>query len=336
MRPSVLVVGGAGYIGSHMVKMLAREGHDVTTLDNLSRGHRDAVVAGRLVESDLLNPRDLERLFKQTKFDLVMHFAAFCYVGESMTEPLKYYRNNVTGTVNLLSAMKDAGINMFVFSSSCATYGIPKKLPIPESHNQSPINPYGRTKLFVERILIDCADAHGLNSIALRYFNAAGCDPEGELGERHDPETHLIPLVLLEALRVLRGGNPMETTLAVYGNDFDTYDGTCIRDYIHVDDLCAAHLLAAKRLLEKRVDGFEAYNLGNGTGFSVKEVIEVSRRVTGQPIEYKVTDRRLGDPPELVGSAEKAKAVLCWKPEFEKLETIIETAWKWFSKTGNR
>lgn len=313
-----------------MVKMLSLEGYDVTTFDNLSLGHRDAVLAADFFEGDLLNPQNLSNLFNQNHFDLVMHFAAFCYVGESMTEPLKYYRNNVIGTINLLDAMKNAGINKFVFSSSCATYGIPKEVPINEIHDQKPINPYGSTKLFVERILADCAGAYRLKSIALRYFNAAGCDPEGDLGERHNPETHLVPLVLQEALRIQKGGDPKETTLCVYGDDFDTPDGTCIRDYIHVNDLCDAHLSAMNRLLDGKVSDAEAYNLGNGQGFSVKEVIESCKRVTGVDIRYRIADRRTGDPPRLVGSAEKAKKFLGWSPQITKLDDIIETAWNWF------
>lgn len=336
MSASVLVVGGAGYIGSHMVKMLAREGYEVTTFDNLSLGHRDAVLAGDFYEGDLLNPQDLSKLFKKNHFDLVMHFAAFCYVGESMAAPMKYYRNNVAGTLNLLDAMNAAGVGKFVFSSSCATYGIPEINPILEGAVQRPINPYGATKLMVERILKDFAPAYNLHSIALRYFNAAGCDPEGKLGERHDPETHLIPLVLREALRVLRGGAPKDTGLCVFGADFDTLDGTCIRDYIHVHDLSNAHLLAAKRLLQKEVAGFEAYNLGNGKGFSVKDVIETCKQVTGIEILYKISDRREGDPPRLVGSAEMARNVLAWQPEFNELETIIGTAWEWMINDYSR
>lgn len=332
MSSSVLVVGGAGYIGSHMVKMLANAGYKVTTFDNLSLGHRDAVLAGNFYEGDLLNHHDLNSLFNKYHFDVVMHFAAFCYVGESVAEPLKYYRNNVAGTVNLLGAMEVAGISKFVFSSSCATYGIPDSIPITEHHPQRPINPYGRTKLIIERILQDSAAAYGMKSIALRYFNAAGCDPEGALGERHSPETHLIPLVLQEALRVAGGGDPQKTRLCVYGADFDTPDGTCIRDYVHVHDLCNAHLLAAERLVKGQAAGFEAYNLGNGRGFSVKEVIEVSRKVTGVPIEFRIVGRRPGDPPQLVGSVEKAKELLGWQPEFGKLEKIIETAYRWFKK----
>jgi len=330
MKTFVLIIGGAGYIGSHMVKMLMHAGHRVTVFDNLSRGYRDAVLTDDFVQGDLLNKDDLGRLFRNRSFDVVMHFSAFCYVGESVQYPLMYYRNNVEGTLNLLDVMKDAGIDKFVFSSSCAVYGIPQAIPITEIQPKNPVNPYGWTKLFVENIFRDCAEAYGLKSISLRYFNAAGCDPEGQLGERHDPETHLIPLVLKEALRVQKGGNPDDTNLLVFGDDYDTPDGTCIRDYIHVQDLCNAHMSAMKLLMNGNVSGAEAYNLGNGKGFSVKEVIEACKRVTGIDIRYKVTEKRPGDPPRLVGSAEKAKRVLGWKPEFTELNIIIETAWNWF------
>jgi UDP-glucose-4-epimerase GalE len=336
MTASVLVVGGAGYIGSHMVKMLANAGYETTVFDNLSLGHRDAVLSGEFLQGDLLNHRDLDSLFHHRTFDIVMHFAALCYVGESVLNPLMYYRNNVAGTVNLLEAMMKAGVSRFLFSSSCATYGIPDAIPITEDHPQRPINPYGRTKLIVEQILQDCAASYGMKSTSLRYFNAAGCDPEGRLGERHDPETHLIPLVLKEAQRVQGGGKPEDTTLRIFGTDFDTPDGTCIRDYIHVNDLCKAHLLATKRLLSNSVQGFEAYNLGNGKGFSVKEVIDTSRRVTGIPLQYRIVGQRPGDPPQLVGSSEKAKEVLAWMPEITSLEKIIETAWLWLSRIGTR
>ncbi len=329
MRTSFLVVGGAGYIGSHMVKMLAASGYDVTVFDNLSRGNRDALLTDKFIQGDLLNRKDLERLFDERHFDLVMHFSALCYVGESVERPLLYYRNNVEGTLNLLDIMKEHGVSRFVFSSTCATYGMPSEIPITEGHQQRPINPYGWTKLFVERMLSDASDAYGLRSIALRYFNAAGCDPEGQLGERHEPETHLIPLALKEALRVQAGGDPKETDLQVYGDDFDTPDGTCIRDYIHVHDLCRAHMAAAGRLMNSNAGAMEAFNLGNGKGFSVKEVIETCRTVTGIPIEYRIVSRRPGDPPQLVGSNKKAEAVLGWSPKIEKLETIIETAWSW-------
>ena len=329
MSYSILVTGGAGYIGSHMVKMLAAAGHAVTVFDNLSRGFRDAVVAGEFVEGDLRNKKDVERLFSGRKFDAVMHFAALAYVGESVTSPREYYENNVAGTLNLLEGMLDAGVKNFVFSSTCATYGVPTEIPITESHTQHPINPYGYTKLVIEKMLADFSVAYGLNSISLRYFNAAGCDEEGEVGERHDPETHLIPLVLLEALRVKAGGDPADTQLAVFGDDFDTPDGTCVRDYIHVTDLCSAHMAAMERLCNDKADGAEFYNLGNGNGFSVKQVIETCSRVTGVDIQYRVVGRRAGDPPFLVGSADKAREVLGWRPVFVGLDEIVETAWGW-------
>ena len=329
MRGTVLVAGGAGYIGSHMVKLLSREDCHVVTLDNLSEGHRDAVVAGAFIEGDLLRPGDLSDAFRAHRIDMVMHFAANCYVGESVQDPRKYYRNNVAGTLNLLNAMLEAGVTKFVFSSSCASYGVPQTDSIDESHPQHPVNPYGRTKLMVEQVLADYAPAYRLQSVSLRYFNAAGCDPEGQLGERHDPETHLIPLVLREALRVKKGGDPAATQLRVNGDDFATPDGTCIRDYIHVADLCRAHLLAGERLMEQRAAGAEAYNLGIGKGFSVKEVIEVCRKVTGAPIEYKVAGRRPGDPPRLVANADKARRELGWTPEYVDLVSIVETAWRY-------
>lgn len=325
----VLVVGGAGYIGSHMVKMLACAGHKVTVFDNLSRGHRDAVKAGELVQGDLRVRDDLERLFGSRSFDLVMHFAALAYVDESVEQPLLYYENNVAGTVNLLETMIKSGVKKFLFSSTCATYGEPQEVPITEGHPQVPINPYGCSKSMVEQILRDCAQAHGLESVALRYFNAAGCDPQGQLGEKHDPETHLIPLVLREALRIMRGGDPAATMLQVYGKIFDTPDGTCIRDYVHVNDLCTAHLLAAERLIKGLIVGDEAYNLGNGRGFSVLEVIDTCRRITGIEIPYKTVGRRPGDPAFLVGCADKAHKFLGWQPEFFDLGDIIQTAWNW-------
>jgi UDP-glucose-4-epimerase GalE len=327
----ILVVGGAGYIGSHMVKMLKGKGYHVTVFDNLARGFLDAVTADDLVQGDLLNISNLRDLFQSRTFDVVMHFSALCYVGESVQHPLMYYRNNVEGTVNLLNSMKEAGVNKFVFSSSCAVYGVPQAIPITEEQPKSPVNPYGWTKLFVEQILNDLAHANGLRSISLRYFNAAGLDPKGVLGERHDPETHIIPLALKEALRVKRGGKPEDTALQIFGDDYNTPDGTCIRDYIHVQDLCDAHMAAMNLLLEEQVNGAEAFNLGNGKGFSVMEVIESCRRVTGIDIRYKVIGRRSGDPPRLVGSARKAGEGLKWEPKFTEIDGIIETAWKWFS-----
>jgi UDP-glucose-4-epimerase GalE len=332
MSRKLLVTGGAGYIGSHMVMVLVDAGYDITVFDNLSRGFREAVVCDDFVQGDLLNPDDLKKLFATRGFDTVVHFAALAYVGESVAQPRKYYENNVIGTLNLLNGMLDAGVGKIVFSSTCATYGIPEQLPITEEALQRPINPYGRTKLIIEDMLADYAVAYGMNSVSLRYFNAAGCDPKGELGERHDPETHLIPLVLREAQRVLAGGAPFETELSVFGDDFATSDGTCVRDYIHVTDLCRAHLAAIELLWANALTGANAFNLGNGKGFSVKEVVASCRRVTGIGVQYKIAPRRLGDPPVLVGSAAKAKAVLGWQPEYTELDDIVATAWRWMQR----
>ena len=330
MNPSVLVVGGAGYIGSHMVKRLARAGYAVTTLDNLSLGHRDAVLAGDFIHGDLLDKEGLARVFAARRFDVVMHFAASAFVGESVRDPRKYYSNNVIGALNLLSAMLDAGVRRLIFSSTCATYGIPDEIPITESHRQLPINPYGNTKLVIERVLQDYGAAYGLESVALRYFNAAGCDREGDLDERHEPETHLIPLVLREAMRVEGGGDPAQTTLTVFGDDYPTPDGTCVRDYIHVEDLAGAHLLAAERILGEHspLRGFEYFNLGNGAGCSVLEIIAAVRAVTGVDFGYHVAGRRPGDPAVLVGSAKKAIEVLGYQPEIPRVEDIVATAWR--------
>jgi UDP-glucose-4-epimerase GalE len=327
MKHSVLVVGGAGYIGSHMCHALADSGFRVTVLDNLSRGHADAVAEFTLVEGDIRSEADVQRCLDDGSFDLVMHFAAMAYVGESVLEPRSYYENNVTGTLCLLGGMLDRGPRRLVFSSSCATYGTPVELPLTETHLQSPVNPYGWTKLSAEQALRDYAGAYGLQSISLRYFNAAGCDPAGRATERHEPETHLLPLVLREAARVRAGGDPEKTTLRVYGDDFPTADGTCIRDYVHVTDLCEAHLQAARRLLAAQVSGAEAYNLGNATGYSVLEVIAAARRVTGQDIRYRVAERRPGDPPALVGDGSLASRVLGWQPRLSGLEAMLSTAW---------
>jgi UDP-glucose-4-epimerase GalE len=298
-------------------------------LDNLSRGHRDGVPSGAaFIRGDLLEPRDI-RAALGGKVDAVMHFAALAYVGESVGSPREYYRNNVVGTLNLLDAMVDAGVRTMVFSSTCSTYGVPTETPISEAHGQLPVNPYGQSKLAVERALADYSAAYGLSSVALRYFNAAGCDPEGELGERHEPETHLVPLVLREALRVRDGGDPAETRLVVNGDDFDTPDGTCIRDYIHVTDLADAHLRAAQWLGRQEAPRAAAFNLGTGRGHSVLEVIEACRKVTGIPVRYTVGPRRPGDPPALVASAEKARAELGWQPRYMGLEQTVATAWRW-------
>lgn len=335
MSMRVLVVGGAGYIGSHMCHALADAGHHVTVLDDLSRGHRDAVAPWVLVQGDIRSKADLARCLDGSAFDVVLHFAALAYVGESTQNPSLYYDNNVIGSLRLLDAMRAAGLRRIVFSSTCATYGVPIERPIRESHPQAPVNPYGWTKLMVERALADYAGAYGLESIALRYFNAAGCDPAGRARERHDPETHLIPLALGEAARVLDGGNPVDTELSVFGDDFATPDGTCVRDYIHVADLCQAHLLAAERLMEGQCQGAEAYNLGNGVGFSVLEVIESVRRVTGVNIQYRIAPRRAGDPAWLVGSAALASAVLGWRPALTGLDRMIETAWRACARNGH-
>lgn len=316
----VLVVGGAGYIGSHMVKMLAAEGYAVTTLDNLSTGYRDAVRAGDFIQADLADCDALATLFARQPFDAVMHFASYIQVGESVREPSKYYANNVTNTLNLLEAMMAQGIQRFIFSSSAAVYGDPHTLPIPEDHSKDPINPYGRTKWIVEQILADYDSAYGLKSASLRYFNAAGADPENQLGERHEPETHLIPLVL----RAASGRAP---NIKVFGDDYDTPDGTCIRDYVHVEDLCSAHRLALDRLMQNK--GSSAYNLGNGSGFSVAEVIATAERVTGRNIPVSNQPRRDGDPPRLVADARRARDELGWRPQYDSLDTIIAHAWAW-------
>jgi len=331
LKQNVLVVGGAGYIGSHMVCTLQDAGHTPIIFDNLSRGHADAVGNASLFVGDLRSQEDLDNCFKKHPISLVMHFAALAYVGESVLQPELYYQNNVVGALNLLSAMRRHDVKHLVFSSTCATYGEPEELPLRETNKQSPINPYGRTKLMIEQALTDYGLAYGLQSVALRYFNAAGADPSGRVGERHSPETHLIPLVLAEALRLKNGGDPEQTMLAVFGNDFATPDGSCIRDYIHVSDLCQAHLNAAERLWQGKVSGMEAYNLANGLGFSVLEVIQACREITGQAIQYKLEPRRAGDPSSLIGSASKATEVLGWLPKITNHQEIIQTAWKWAS-----
>jgi len=316
---NILVVGGAGYIGSHMVKRLGRLGCAVTTLDNLSGGYRDAVLCGEFVHGDLADSALLDRLFAERRFDAVMHFASFIQVGESVQQPARYYRNNVVNTLNLLDTMQAFGVDKFIFSSTAATFGEPQYSPIDEAHPQNPINPYGRTKLVVEQALADYDRAYQLKSVCLRYFNAAGADPEGELGERHDPETHLIPLVLQAA----SGRRP---AISVFGRDYDTPDGTCIRDYIHVSDLCEAHWLALQSLVNGGPS--QRYNLGNGNGFSVQAVIDAARKVTGRNIPVVDAPRREGDPARLVADSRLAQEKIGWKPQHADLETIIEHAWK--------
>ena len=315
---NILVVGGAGYIGSHMCKYLSKNGYLPIVLDNLSRGHEKAVKWGPLIEGSISDRNILKRVFSEHRIDAVMHYAAYSYVGESVTDPSMYYQNNLADTICLLSEMVEAEIKKIVFSSSCAVYGEPEEIPITENHPQNPINPYGRTKYMVEQVLDDFGYAYGVESVSLRYFNAAGADPEGELGEDHNPETHLIPLAIQAAL-----GKREE--IRIYGNDYPTHDGTCIRDFIHVEDLAESHLLALKRLLNEKGGG--TYNLGNGQGYSVREVIDITRRITGKPIRDRVVDRRDGDPAVLVGSSDKAKNELGWNPRFPDLESIVETAW---------
>ncbi|MCU0565614.1 MAG: UDP-glucose 4-epimerase GalE [Oculatellaceae cyanobacterium Prado106] len=324
-KPTILVTGGAGYIGSHAVLALQQAGYGVVVLDNLVYGHQDITetLQVKLVVGDTNDRTLLDDLFASTPIAAVMHFAAYAYVGESVTDPAKYYRNNVTGTLTLLEAMVAANIKKFVFSSTCATYGVPKTVPIPEDHPQDPINPYGASKLMVERILADFDVAHEFKSVRFRYFNAAGADPEGRIGEDHNPETHLIPLVLQTAMG-------LRDAIAVFGTDYPTPDGTCIRDYIHVSDLASAHVLGLEYLLKGNDSAI--FNLGNGSGFSVKEVIEAARKVTGREIPVVERDRRPGDPPALVGSATKAQETLGWKSQYADIEHILTHAWNWHLK----
>jgi UDP-glucose 4-epimerase len=315
----VLVIGGAGYIGCHMVKMLFKHGCNVTTLDDLSSGHCDAVLCGDFILGNFGDQKIIDDVLSR-EFDAVMHFASFIQVGESFQCPDKYYRNNVTYTLSLLDAMLEHGVRKLIFSSSAATFGEPQYTPIDEWHPQQPINPYGRTKLMVEQALADYDRAYGLKSVCLRYFNAAGADPEGKLGERHDPETHLIPLVLQAAL----GRRP---SISVFGRDYDTPDGTCIRDYIHIQDLCSAHWLALQSLMNG--EDSQAYNLGNGNGFSVQEVIDTAEQVAGRKIPVVDAPRREGDPARLVADSTRAHKQLGWKPQYADLATIIEHAWRW-------
>jgi UDP-glucose 4-epimerase len=323
---TILITGGAGYIGSHAVLALKNAGYKLVILDNLVYGHQDLVeqVLGvELVIGDTTDRPLLDRVFSQHKIAAVMHFSAYAYVGESVTDPAKYYRNNVLGTLSLLEAMLAAGVNKLVFSSTCATYGVPNHIPIAEDHPQNPINPYGATKLMVERILSDFEAAYNFNYVSFRYFNAAGANPNGLLGEDHNPETHLIPLVLLTALG-------KRESVSIFGTDYETADGTCIRDYIHVNDLASAHILGLEYLLKGGKS--DLFNLGNGGGFSVKEVIETARKITGQEIKVVECDRRPGDPPVLVGSSKKAREILGWIPQYPDLESIISHAWQWHQK----
>ncbi len=322
-KPCILVTGGAGYIGSHTVLALLQAGYQVIILDNLVYGHRDLVenvLQVELIEGDTGDRPLLDNLFSTRNIAAVMHFSAYAYVGESVSDPAKYYRNNVVGTLTLLEAMLAASIKKFVFSSTCATYGVPEIVPITEDHPQNPINPYGYTKLMVERILSDFHRAYDFKSVRFRYFNAAGADPQGRLGEDHNPETHLIPLVLQTALG-------KREFISIFGTDYPTPDGTCVRDYIHVNDLADAHVLGLKYLLDG--GDSEVFNLGNGNGFSVKEVIETAKLVTGREIPVKECDRRPGDPPSLIGSADKARKILNWQPQYSSLKDILIHSWQW-------
>ncbi len=316
----ILICGGAGYIGSHMVKMLSEAGYDVVVFDNLSTGHREAVKWGTLVVGDLLNKSDLKALFEQHDFAGVMHFSARSLVGESIVEPAIYYENNVVGTYNLLEQMRHSGVDRFIFSSTAAIYGNPENTPIDEAHPKQPINPYGHSKLMVETMLNDYARAYGINSVSLRYFNAAGADPSAQIGESHDPETHLIPNILRSLL--LEG-----IQLKVFGDDYDTPDGTCVRDYIHINDLCQAHLKAFDYLGSHK--GAMAFNLGNGTGFSVMEIINAVTEVTSKVVDYSVEARRPGDPAVLIADSQRAVKDLNWIAEYTDIEKVIETAWRW-------
>ena len=315
----VLVTGGAGYIGSHAVRLLLARGHDVWVFDDLSNGHRKAVPADRLIVGGLAETPRLDHALLAHRIEAVLHFAAYCYVGESVTDPGKYYQNNLVNTLNLLECARRQGIGRFVFSSTAATYGVPEKVPITEDAPQQPINPYGAGKLAVERVLADYAAAYGWGYAALRYFNAAGASSDGAIGEDHDPETHLIPLAIQAALGI-------RPHLDVFGTDYPTPDGTCVRDYIHVEDLAEAHLLALERLEPGK--GLR-YNLGTGRGYSVREVIQTVEAVTGKRVPVREVPRRGGDPPVLVASADKIRRELGWQPRFTELRPIIETAWSW-------
>ena len=322
---TIFVTGGAGYVGSHCCKAFARAGWRVVVYDNLSRGWRDLARFGELVEGDILDRSRLTEAMAQARPDVVAHFAALTYVGESVEDPARYYENNSTGAWNILAAMREAGCSRIIFSSTAATYGEPQETPMPETHRQQPINPYGWSKLFVERMLHDYAAAYGFRYAALRYFNAAGADPEGEIGERHDPETHVIPLAI-------RGALSDDYAFTVFGDDFPTRDGTCVRDYVHVADLAEAHRLAADHLTTGGEGG--AFNLGTGVGTTVKEIADAVERASGRPLRRTVGPRRAGDPPALVASNTRAREVLGWTPGRSDIDTIVADAWAWH--TGPR
>ena len=323
----ILIVGGAGYIGSHMVKHLGDAGHDVFVFDNLSTGFADAILRGQFIKGDLADQKLVRTILREHAIEAVFHFASSIQVGESTIDPAQYYRNNVINTINLVDAMRSAQVNRLIFSSTAAVYGEPHTIPIPETHRRSPINPYGRTKAMVEDILSDYHKAYGLQSFSLRYFNAAGADPAGEIGERHDPETHLIPLILQVA-------SGRRASIAVFGRDYQTPDGTCIRDYIHVNDLAAAHESALHYLVDH--GGCHACNLGTGQGYSVQQVIDAVKRLTGCTIKIEDRSRRDGDPAALIADPSQANAKLAWTPKLSDLVTIIDHAWQWEKKLSRK
>ncbi len=316
----VLVTGGAGYIGSHTVKLLVEKGFDVIVYDNLVNGHRDAVINARFFEGDILDSKRLDEIMTAKSFDAVVHFAAFIEVGESVKNPLKFYRNNVSGTLNLLNLLKKHKVKNFIFSSTAAVYGNPESVPIKEDFPLAPINPYGNTKLTVEKVLKDMSESGEINFVALRYFNASGADESGLIGESHNPETHLIPLVLKTA-------KGERECIKIFGTDYSTPDGTCIRDYIHVNDLANAHILALNYLLDGGKS--DVFNCGYGMGYSVKEIIDTAKKITGVDFKVEEASRREGDPPILVADNKKIKSVLDWNPEYNDIEYIIKTAWDW-------
>jgi UDP-arabinose 4-epimerase len=317
---TIFVTGGAGYVGSHCCKEFAAQGWKVVVYDNLFRGWRDLVRWGELVEGDILDRERLQSAIAAAKPDVLAHFAALTYVGESVADPAVYYRNNTLGTFNILEAMRAEGVDKMIFSSTAATFGEPRQVPMPEDHPQQPINPYGWSKLMVERMMADYAQAYGLRFAALRYFNAAGASPDGDIGERHEPETHVIPLAARGALR-------SDYQFTIFGDDFDTRDGTCVRDYIHVSDLGRAHAAAAEYLMNGGAAEF--FNLGTGEGTTVKEIADAIERVSGKPLPRKIGPRRAGDPPVLIASNAKAKAKLGWEPTQSSIDQIVQSAWRW-------
>jgi UDP-glucose 4-epimerase len=316
----VLVAGGAGYIGSHVALELSRRGHQPVVLDNLVKGHRDAVVAGKFIEGDVGDKTLVKKIVQDEKIEAAVHLCAYSLVGESVGEPAKYFQNNIGNGLLLLDALRESGVNKFVFSSTAAVFGEPERIPIPEDHPKNPTNPYGFSKFTFEGILKAYDLAYGMKYISLRYFNAAGADPGAVIGEDHQPESHLIPIILQVALGV-------RPYIEIFGTDYPTFDGTCIRDYIHVNDLAQAHILALEALVKGAASTI--YNLGNGQGYSNRQVIEVARNITGRPIEVKEGSRRPGDPAVLVASSERIKAELGWQPQYAQLEKIVETSWRW-------